>query len=63
MQQLTRMGVEDGPLIVILGSTATGKSKLAVELAKTFNGEVISADSMQVRFRFGFVDKQVFLSW
>ena len=36
------------PLLVILGSTATGKSKLAIELALRFNGEIISADSMQV---------------
>lgn len=37
------------PLIVILGSTGTGKTKLSVELAQRFNGEIISADSMQVR--------------
>lgn len=36
------------PIIVILGSTATGKTKLSIELAQRFNGEVISADSMQV---------------
>ena len=35
-------------LIVILGPTASGKSELAVRLAKKFNGEVISADSRQV---------------
>lgn len=35
-------------LIVILGQTATGKSDLAVRLAKKFEGEVISADSRQV---------------
>ena len=35
-------------IIVILGPTATGKSSLAVKLAKKFNGEVISADSRQV---------------
>ncbi|OGZ34282.1 MAG: tRNA (adenosine(37)-N6)-dimethylallyltransferase MiaA [Candidatus Portnoybacteria bacterium RBG_19FT_COMBO_36_7] len=35
-------------LIVILGPNASGKSKLAVELAKKFNGEIISADSRQV---------------
>ena len=35
-------------LIVILGPTASGKSDLAVKLAKKFNGEVISADSRQV---------------
>lgn len=35
-------------LLVIVGPTASGKSDLAVILAKRFNGEVISADSRQV---------------
>lgn len=35
-------------IYVIGGPTASGKSKLAVELAKKINGEIISADSMQV---------------
>jgi tRNA dimethylallyltransferase len=35
-------------VIVILGPTATGKSDLAVTLAKSLNGEVVSADSRQV---------------
>jgi tRNA dimethylallyltransferase len=35
-------------LLVILGPTASGKSKLAVELAQKYNGEIISADSVQV---------------
>lgn len=35
-------------LIVVLGPTATGKSELAVKLAKKYRGEVISADSRQV---------------
>ncbi|MES2315410.1 MAG: tRNA (adenosine(37)-N6)-dimethylallyltransferase MiaA [Patescibacteria group bacterium] len=35
-------------VIVILGQTATGKSSLAVKLAKKINGEIISADSRQV---------------
>lgn len=35
-------------LIVILGPTASGKSELAVRIAKEFNGEIISADSRQV---------------
>lgn len=35
-------------VIVIAGPTASGKSNLAIELAKTINGEVISADSMQI---------------
>ena len=36
------------PLIIIAGPTATGKTKLAVMLAKQLNGSIISADSMQV---------------
>nr|XP_029709608.1 tRNA dimethylallyltransferase-like [Aedes albopictus] len=36
------------PLVVILGSTGTGKTKLSIELARRFGGEIISADSMQV---------------
>ena len=35
-------------LIVILGPTASGKSKLALYLAKKFNGYIISADSRQI---------------
>jgi len=35
-------------LVMILGPTASGKSDLAVKIAKKFNGEVISADSRQV---------------
>lgn len=35
-------------IIVISGPTASGKTALSVELAKRYNGEVISADSMQI---------------
>ena len=35
-------------ILVILGPTATGKSDLAVKIAKKWNGEIISADSRQV---------------
>ncbi|XP_040908785.1 tRNA dimethylallyltransferase isoform X2 [Toxotes jaculatrix] len=35
-------------LVVILGATGTGKSKLAIEIGKRLQGEIISADSMQV---------------
>ena len=35
-------------VFVITGPTATGKTKLGVELAEEFNGEIISADSRQV---------------
>lgn len=37
-----------GKLLVILGSTATGKTDLALSLAKKFNGELVSCDSRQV---------------
>ncbi|MBQ7107026.1 MAG: tRNA (adenosine(37)-N6)-dimethylallyltransferase MiaA [Clostridia bacterium] len=36
------------PLIAVVGPTASGKTKLGIELAKAFDGEVVSADSMQV---------------
>jgi len=35
-------------LIVILGPTASGKTGLAIKLAKRFNGEIVSADSRQI---------------
>ncbi|RLL45395.1 tRNA (adenosine(37)-N6)-dimethylallyltransferase MiaA [Oceanobacillus piezotolerans] len=35
-------------VIAIMGPTAVGKTKLSIEIAKRFNGEVISGDSMQV---------------
>lgn len=36
------------PLIIIAGPTAAGKTKTAILLAKKINGEIVSADSMQV---------------
>ncbi|KAI1772919.1 tRNA isopentenyltransferase [Hypoxylon cercidicola] len=36
------------PLVTIFGTTGTGKSDLAVELACKFNGEIINADAMQM---------------
>jgi len=36
------------PLIIITGPTAVGKSSMSIDLAKSFNGSIISADSMQV---------------
>ena len=35
-------------IVVIVGPTASGKSELAISIAKKFNGEIISADSRQV---------------
>ena len=40
--------MEKIPVLVIAGPTASGKTALAVELAKKYNGEVVSADSMQI---------------
>lgn len=37
-----------GPLLIITGPTAAGKTALSIQAAKALNGEVISADSMQV---------------
>ena len=36
------------PLVILTGPTAVGKTALSIELAKAINGEMISADSMQV---------------
>lgn len=36
------------PILVIAGPTASGKTALAIELAILYNGEIISADSMQI---------------
>lgn len=35
-------------IVAVVGPTASGKTKLSVELAKNYNGEIISADSMQI---------------
>ena len=35
-------------IILVSGSTASGKSKIAINLAKKIGGEIINADSMQV---------------
>ena len=42
------MSKEKKKIIIILGATATGKSNLAVKIAKELGGEIISADSRQV---------------
>lgn len=36
------------PLVVVVGPTASGKTALGVNIAKKLNGEVVSADSMQI---------------
>ncbi|GMA70263.1 hypothetical protein GCM10025879_15090 [Leuconostoc litchii] len=35
-------------IVIIAGPTASGKSNLAIQMAQNFNGEIISADSMQI---------------
>ncbi len=40
--------MEKKPLIILAGPTAVGKTKLSIALAKAIDGEIISADSMQV---------------
>ena len=39
---------QTAPLIVITGPTASGKTSLAIKLAKKFGGEIICADSRTV---------------
>ena len=39
---------EKRPLIVVCGPTASGKTAVAVRLAQMYDGEVVSADSMQI---------------
>ena len=36
------------PVVVIMGPTASGKSALALRFAREHNGEIVSADSMQL---------------
>ena len=46
---MAEINEEDRPRVVILlGPTGVGKSKLVLELAEAFGGEILSADSMQV---------------
>ena len=40
--------ISSKPVVVIIGYTGAGKSKLAVEIAKKYRGEIINADAMQV---------------
>lgn len=42
------MGLDKVKIIVVVGPTAVGKTALGIELAKRFNGEIISGDSQQV---------------
>ena len=40
--------MEKIPLVAVVGPTASGKTALSVEIAKALDGEVVSADSMQI---------------
>jgi tRNA dimethylallyltransferase len=42
------LGEKKEKLVVIIGPTAVGKTKLSIELAKKLNSEIISGDSMQI---------------
>jgi tRNA dimethylallyltransferase len=35
-------------MVILTGPTAAGKTELSIELAKRYNGEIVSADSIQV---------------
>lgn len=48
MQPLNEKNVRLPQVIAVAGPTASGKTGLAVELAKKYHGEVVSADSMQI---------------
>ncbi|KAM0733617.1 tRNA dimethylallyltransferase [Formica fusca] len=48
MVDCNEMEMSRVPILVILGATGSGKSRLGIELARRFSGEIISADSMQV---------------
>jgi len=45
-------------IILLAGPTASGKSKLAIHLAKNLNGEIINADSMQVYKEFSILSSK-----
>ena len=36
------------PILAVVGPTDSGKTDIGVELAKEYNGEVVSADSMKI---------------
>ena len=45
-------------IILLAGPTASGKSKLAIHLAKKLKGEIINADSMQIYKEFSILSSR-----
>ena len=43
-------GQRRSKVVVVVGTTGAGKSKLAIDIAKEMNGECINADAMQVYY-------------
>ena len=62
MSLALRMAVDSVPIVVILGATGAGKSKLALELAAKYGGEIISADAMQMYKGLDIVTNKVIIS-
>ena len=56
------MAADSVPIVVILGATGAGKSKLALELAAKYGGEIISADAMQMYKGLDIVTNKVIFS-
>ena len=45
-------------IILLAGPTASGKSKLAIHLAKKIKGEIVNADSMQIYKEFNILSSR-----
>ena len=45
-------------IILIAGPTASGKSKLSIQIANKLNGEIINADSMQIYKEFSILSSR-----
>lgn len=43
----SKMVMNPKPLVVILGATGAGKSKLALDIGRLLNGEIVNTDAMQ----------------
>ncbi|PKY06880.1 tRNA isopentenyltransferase, partial [Aspergillus campestris IBT 28561] len=54
-----RLSAAMKPLIAVVGATGTGKSKLAVDLASRFNGEIINGDAMQMYRGLSIITNQI----